>query len=50
MKFFTRDWLEGDISDSDAERRERHYQDHCTAIWSQLTPAVQALARQVDAR
>jgi hypothetical protein len=48
MRFFTRDWLDGALSDSDAERRERDYKDHCTAIWGQLTPELRKLAREID--
>ena len=48
MRFFTRDWLEGELCDSDAERREKDYRDHCSAIWGQLTPAVRRLAREID--
>ena len=48
MKFFTRSWCDGDMSDADAEGVQQRYQDHLARIVPRLSDPVRRLATEVN--
>ena len=45
MKWFTRQWLDGELPDAEADGRQRAYSAYLDSIADRLPPAVLALAR-----
>jgi hypothetical protein len=47
MRYFTRGWAEGELSDEDSERARSEYARRLDEIEPSLSPAMRTLARQV---
>jgi hypothetical protein len=48
MKFFTRAWVNGEVTDDDSDRTVAAYREHVAAISSRLSATVRALAQEIS--